>query len=405
MPIVPQPNSNGVVRSLGFSFNFSNAFATTAQLQGVPVNTSFSNLQASLGTSTDLYPTQLTAWGRANQGVGAFTTLTTANAVGQVGAVSDVEALNTSLWAYAKQTYLDAQTAATNANAAFSLATTADANANTANTNFITLTTANAIGQVGTSLDAPSLATSVWAYAKQTQASLSNLTTANAVGQVGTISDTPSLTTSLWAYAKQAEIDAQVGITFKYDLTVPNCFGGLGTDGDTPSLTTSTWAYAKQAQITANKALTYNVNGTTLTGSWTQGIPLLGAIPTTFTVYPSTANLFGYWTFNAPANTNSTDSFLFNLNIRFDTTNQHTSAFYYAYQIGTSPDVNIQPWDDTESQIFTSSKVQVLILPLILTGNFTGATIKVKIYVKSGGTNTVSSLPSVFPATVQIISF
>jgi hypothetical protein len=368
MPVIPQPNAQGIVRSLGFAFNFSNAFTTTAQAQGVPVNTSFATLQASLGANTDLYPIQQTAWGRANQGVGFVITLTTPNAVGQVGAVGDAEALNTSLWAYAKQTYLDAQTAATTANSAFSLATTANTNANNANT-----------------------------VANLAQTNFINLTTVNAVGQVGTSLDIPSLTTSLWAYAKQAKDNAQIAQQTALTATV---------DAST-ALTTanSASASAATALTTANKALTYNVNGTTLIGSWTQGIHLLGAIPTTFSVYPSTANLFGYWTFNAPANTNSTDSFLFNLNIRFETSAQQTSAFYYAYQIGINADVNIQPWDESESQAFGSSKTQVLILPLILTGNFTGATIKVKIYMKSGGANTISSLPSVFPATVQIISF
>jgi hypothetical protein len=67
MPVVPQPNAQGIVRSLGFNFDFGDAFTTTAEAQGIPVNTSFSTLQASLGTSTDTYPTQATAWGRANQ--------------------------------------------------------------------------------------------------------------------------------------------------------------------------------------------------------------------------------------------------------------------------------------------------------------------------------------------------
>ena len=133
MPIVPQPNSNGIVRSLGFSFNFSNAFASTAQAQGIPVNTSFSNLQASLGANSDLYPAQQTAWGRANQGVVAITTLTTPNALGEVGTINDIEAINTSLWAYAKQTYLDAQSAATMANLAFDGQATANSNLGTSN--------------------------------------------------------------------------------------------------------------------------------------------------------------------------------------------------------------------------------------------------------------------------------
>jgi hypothetical protein len=367
MPIIPQPNANGVVRSLGFSFNFSNAFATTAQLQGIPVNTSFATLQASLGANTDLYPTQLTAWGRANQAQTSFTTLTTPSGVGQVGTVGDAPAPLTSLWAYSKLAYQDAQTAATNANAAFSLATTAQTTANTALTNASTAQT--------TADNAQTTANTALTNANNAQASFTTLTTPSGVGQVGTSADSPSLATSLWALAKQNSTEANNAANL-----------------------------ALAAQTTANKALTYNVLGTTLTGSWTQGIALSGSIPTTFSVYPSTANLFGYWTFNAPLNTAATDSFLFNLTVRFETTNQHTSAYYYAYQIGTNPDVNIQPFDDVASQQFSSSRIQLLTLPLVLTGNFSGATIKVKIYVKSGAANTIASLPSVFPATVQIVS-
>ena len=142
MPVVPPPNSNGIVRSLGFAFNFSNAFTTTAQQQGIPVNTSFSNLQASLGANTDLYPTQQTAWGRANQGVVAITTLTTPNALGEVGTINDIEATNTSLWAYAKQTYLDAAAAATMANLAFDGQAIANSNVGTSNDLYPTQQTA-----------------------------------------------------------------------------------------------------------------------------------------------------------------------------------------------------------------------------------------------------------------------
>jgi hypothetical protein len=67
MPVVPQPNAQGIVRSLGFNFDFIDAVSTTATQLGIPVNTSFSTLQTSLGVSTDTYPAQQTAWGRANQ--------------------------------------------------------------------------------------------------------------------------------------------------------------------------------------------------------------------------------------------------------------------------------------------------------------------------------------------------
>ena len=256
MPVVPQPNAQGIVRSFGFAFNFSDAFATTAEAQGIPVDTSFSTLQASLGVPADLYPAQQTAWGRANQaniasgnalttsqdaltnadgalevatsadGIAnsalesantaqttantaqttadtaqatadtannAFINLTTANASGQVGTVGDAEAINTSLWAYSKQAYADAQAGATVANNAFTLAGNAQTTANTANNAFITLTTANASGQVGTSTDTISQSTSLWALAKYVSAQLPRY-------EYGSASTVSALTTSYVGY-------------------------------------------------------------------------------------------------------------------------------------------------------------------------------------------------------------
>lgn len=92
----------------GFKFDFVDAFNETATAQGIPINTSFSTLQTSLGSSNDLFPTQQTAWGRANQGVTSIVTLTTPNALGEVGTFNDTPSTNTSLWAYAKQAYITA---------------------------------------------------------------------------------------------------------------------------------------------------------------------------------------------------------------------------------------------------------------------------------------------------------
>ena len=134
---------------------------------------------------------------------------------GNVGTSSDSASLNTTLWAYAKQAEIDAQNAATQASTALS-------NAATANTTLSNLQTPNAIGQLGSSADSASLTTSVWAYAKQaeidaqtgiTNAGAAQTVASAAAASVGTLGDVPSLTTTAFAYAKQAEVDAQTGIT------------------------------------------------------------------------------------------------------------------------------------------------------------------------------------------------
>ena len=102
------PFNSPYASAFGFKFDFVDAFNKTATAQGIPINTSFSTLQTSLGSSNDLFPTQQTAWGRANQGVTAVVTLTTPNALGEVGTFNDTPSTNTSLWAYAKQAYITA---------------------------------------------------------------------------------------------------------------------------------------------------------------------------------------------------------------------------------------------------------------------------------------------------------
>ena len=106
MPAIPF--NTPYASAYGFKFDFVDAFNQTATAQGIPINTSFSTIQTSLGDSNDLFPSQQTAWGRANQGMVGLVTLTTPNALGEVGTFNDTPSTNTSLWAYAKQAYIAA---------------------------------------------------------------------------------------------------------------------------------------------------------------------------------------------------------------------------------------------------------------------------------------------------------
>jgi hypothetical protein len=64
MPVVPQPNAQGVVRSLGFAFDFTEAVENNSVVSANTQN--IATVAQSLGENTDIFPTQQTAWGRAN---------------------------------------------------------------------------------------------------------------------------------------------------------------------------------------------------------------------------------------------------------------------------------------------------------------------------------------------------
>ena len=213
----------------------------------------------------------------------------------------------------ATQALADAGSAQTTANNAQTDAGTAQATANGVSSDLTTLTTASGVGAVGTSADTPALNTSLWAYAKQAETdaqagitsagnantNLATQLTAGGVGAVGTSADTPALNTSLWAYAKQAETDAQTGITDAgnaqtdatnaqtdatnaqtdatsalTDLTnlrTADAVGEVGTNTDTPDGATSLWAYAKfvKNSLPQYKQATYVPSpAVALTASW-----------------------------------------------------------------------------------------------------------------------------------------
>jgi hypothetical protein len=315
MPTIPQPNAQGIVKSLGFSFNFSNAFATTATAQGVPVNTSFSTLQASLGTSTDLYPTQATAWGRANQAYaeGGSGSLPAATTQGQwlsyngTNWVAGGSGGVVKLGFFAGETSQAEEAIAIGENAGRTNQGNGTAfpaiaigwNAGVTNQGGNSIAIGEAAGQtsqgdnciaIGTAagqtnqpantivLNASggplnaAAAGGMYVNPIRNDNANPNWLTYNAMSgeitfdtllstSLGASTDAASLTTSVWAYAKQAETNAQVGITWITNATTPNAVGEIGTSLDAASLATSLWAYTKQANTWIANAITPNAVG------------------------------------------------------------------------------------------------------------------------------------------------
>ena len=141
MPVIPQPNSNGIVRSLGFAFDFAEAFTSACVEQGVESVEAYATLAATVATQF------------------------TANGVGAVGTSSDVQAPNTSLWALSKEAIADALTAASNSSVALESAniaiTTADGALEVAN---------GAQTSLGTSTDLYPAQQTAWGRANQAYA-------------------------------------------------------------------------------------------------------------------------------------------------------------------------------------------------------------------------------------------
>jgi len=71
MPVVPQPNARGVVRSFGFAFDFTEAVENNTVVSANTQN--IATVALSLGENRDIYPTQDTAWGKANIAYDAIT--------------------------------------------------------------------------------------------------------------------------------------------------------------------------------------------------------------------------------------------------------------------------------------------------------------------------------------------
>jgi len=296
MPVVPQPNASGVVRTLGFAFDFGEAFASACVEQGVPSETGYATLAASLGTSDDLYPAQATAWGRANQayaegGSGGLPAGTTPGSwlsyngtdwieggsagnikLGYNAGLSGQEEICVAIGENAGRTGQQAGAIAIGFDAGrtnqggYSIAIGNQTGVDNQPANTIVL---NASGGALNAAQAGGMYVNPirnvngqanWLTYNSTSGEITFDTLLST--SLGSSNDVPSFTTSAWAYAKQANEtglaardEASNANTFNTNYTTPNAVGVAGNSGDTPSLATSLWAYAKQAEVDAQSAL------------------------------------------------------------------------------------------------------------------------------------------------------
>ena len=259
-----------------------------------------------------------------------------------LGNSSDAASLTSSVWAYAKQAEVDAQTSITWIS---------------------TATTANANGELGTPSDTVD---SLWGRFNTLTSNFNGQYVPDAVGGVGTVNDIPSLTTSLWALAKQAENDAQTGITDAGTAqTAANSAGSIvGTAGDTPSLVTTCFAYAKQAELDAqNASMSWDFEGSGLGHTTTCVLP---------SPYQWTTAFQHIWTLTAtiPANwVGRTNTFISLFMWNTFATNTNTLN-YFDYSINGSPQLPLGKTSATRP--FTNGGLNQLVP---ITGNLTGVSL------------------------------
>jgi len=281
MPVVPQPDSNGIVRDFGFAFNFSNAFASTATAQGFTTNSNFAAIEASLGSNTDTYPTQATAWGRANQAYSAASggNLPQGFLPGQ-GVV-----YNGTGWELMSDRVKIANYAGESNQGSFSIAIGRESGRSNQGS------VATAIGFLAGNDSQSGNAIAIGSHAGETSQGVNavaigtnagtlyqhqNSIVINATGAMLNSSQQDSLTIS-----PIRQLNGNAGVlTYDSNTSEVNVdttiVSSLGTSIDTPSLSTTVWAYAKQAETdsqtaisTAQAALSnitppfpYNSNGT-----------------------------------------------------------------------------------------------------------------------------------------------
>jgi len=202
MPTIPY--NTPYASALGFKFNFQNAFNTETIIAGITTGANLSSLSTIDGQ--------------------------------QWAAISTLSSVAYTATGIASGAQTTANNASTLASSASQAAAAAQGTADTSITWITNATTPNAVGEIGTAIDAASLTTSLWAYTKQANTWIANAITSNAPGEIGTAGDTPSLTTSLWAYAKQAEDDAQAAATTANSASTIASYNTLGIS----SLSTTT---------------------------------------------------------------------------------------------------------------------------------------------------------------------
>jgi hypothetical protein len=437
MPVVPQPSAQGIVRSLGFNFDFTGAFSTTATQLGIPVNTSFSTLQTSLGVSTDTYPTQQTAWGRANQ---AYTRANTNGnvplglAVGQVpvwnGTEYAIQGSNLSLrlGTNAAETNQGTNCVAVGTSAgrssqgssAVALGFQAGADAQGA--------TATALGDVAGRNSQGIGAVAIGSAAGNSNQGINSIAIGVNAGQANQGSYSIAIgrdtgvsnqaANSIILNASGGALNAtEAGMYVNPIRNVNSNFNwltynsssrevtfdtllplSLGASTDAPSLSTSVWAYAKQAendaataQTTANRALVYNLTGSTI-----------GAVITN----PKGIGSGNAWTQNTwyqvsqivlkiPPNWTATDSVIFDgwLLYNFQGSggvNTYWGVSYFTNTYATPTDILGSTTTAADSLYYPTTSQQYIATNIIIppTNLTAGGTITLRVYGLCGSTGT-----------------
>lgn len=286
MPTVPF--NSPYVSQFGFRFDFVDAFNETAGAPGNTVSTlqtSLSTTQTSLGASNDVYPTQPTAWGRANQAytlAGSTGNVPPANFFGETifwnGAAWAPSANSLRLGKFAGEStqnlYATALGLETGRYNQGSLATAIGFKAGETNQGTKAIAIGDESGQVNQGVNAIAIGTLAGASNQHDNtiilnasgAAINSLQTgAMYVNPIRNVNGNSTIMTYN-AFSGEVCFDTQLPLS-------------LGTSNDTPSLTSSVWAYAKQTEANVqsiSNAFSYNIYVSDGSGSDTTGTGTIG---------------------------------------------------------------------------------------------------------------------------------